>query len=516
MSKRSWSARIAGTRVWRSIFRHGWPDNPLDRSLVMTSGLFLHLHPVKVNRKSLRWSYSMGLGIITVALFLILIMTGTLLMFYYVPSVERAYPTMKAIQTGIPLGQFTRDMHRWAAQLMVLAAILHAARVFYTGAYKPPREFNWVIGVVLLVLTLGASFTGYLLPWDQLAYWAVTVGTNIAGYAPGVGAVVRTLLLGGREVGQNALIRFYTLHIMVFPLLLILVISYHTWRVRKDGGLAAQDADMDGAGEEVQTVSEAEPAPASQSGRDWEIFPNNPSKTYGLVELMHGASPMVGRGPENTVFAFPVVLLVEFVLFLGTSLLLFVLSLLRHAPLEEIANPAVTADPSKAPWYFVGLQELLEHMHPVLAGIFIPAVLIVFMLVIPYWDNQRAGAGRWFTSARGRRIVGWTSLYTLIVIPLYILLDNLFVPREALRGVAPESVSQWLIPIIVIGLLVALPVLVLRRWKPTPREVLLVLFTVMFVSAIIFTVSGQLFRGPGFQLYWPWNMPDGYNPLGTL
>ncbi len=163
-------------------------------------------------------------------------------MFYYVPSVERAYPTMKEIQLSVPLGQLTRNMHRWSAHGMVLMVILHMARVFYTGAYKPPREFNWIIGVVLLLLTLGASFTGYLLPWDQLAFWAITVGTNIAGYAPLVGDVMRQLLLGGSEVGQNALIRFYTLHIAVIPLLIGIFVSIHIWRVRKDGGLAINDS----------------------------------------------------------------------------------------------------------------------------------------------------------------------------------------------------------------------------------------------------------------------------------
>jgi len=213
----------------------------LDRSLVMTSNVFFHLHPVKVKRGSLKWSYTLGLGLISAILFGILTFTGILLMFYYVPSVERAYPTMKEIQLSVPLGQFTRNMHRWAAHAMVLSVVFHMARVFYTGAYLPPREFNWVMGVILLVLTLGASFTGYLLPWDQLSYWAITVGTNIAGYAPGVGEVLRTFLVGGREVGQGSLIRFYTLHIAVLPLLITLLVSVHVWRVRKDGGLAVND-----------------------------------------------------------------------------------------------------------------------------------------------------------------------------------------------------------------------------------------------------------------------------------
>src|SRR3970282_852610 len=193
MTLSSLTTRLFRSRVWRSFFRHGWPDNPLDRSLAMTSNLFFHLHPVKVSRRSLRWSYSFGLGILAVILFGVLVFTGALLMFYYIPSVERAYQTMKQLQLSVPLGQFTRNMHRWSGHAMVLIVILHLARVFYTGAYKPPREVNLLVGVALLLFTLGASFTGYLLPWDQLSYWAITVGTNIAGYAPLVGPAVREI-----------------------------------------------------------------------------------------------------------------------------------------------------------------------------------------------------------------------------------------------------------------------------------------------------------------------------------
>jgi len=239
-NKNRWSF-ITESRVWHSFFRHGWPDNPLDRSLVMTSNIFFHLHPVKVSRKSIRWSYSFGLGVITIILFGVLVFTGVVEMFYYVPSVERAYSTLKEIQLTVPLGEFTRNMHRWAAHAMVLVAILHMARVFYTGAYKPPREFNWTVGVVLLILTFAASFTGYLLPWDQLSFWAITIGTNIAGYAPVMGPTVRQTLLGGSEVGQNALTRFYALHVAIVPLSTVILISLHLWRVRKDGGLAAND-----------------------------------------------------------------------------------------------------------------------------------------------------------------------------------------------------------------------------------------------------------------------------------
>lgn len=247
-----------------------------------------------------------------------------------------------------------------------------------------------------------------------------------------------------------------------------------------------------------------------------DIFPKHGNKTYALAELVPRASPMVGKGPDNTVFSFPVVLLWEIILLLGVTLALFLFSLVKQAPLEEIANPQVTTDPAKAPWYFVGLQELLEHMHPLLAGVLIPALLVLFLLAVPYIDPSRAGVGVWFVSRRGRRIAAWTALYTLVVMPAYIVLDNAFSLRELLRASAPQWVAQGLLPALILAVLVALPALVLRRLRANRREVMLALFTVMLIAAVVFTMSGFLFRGPGFKLYWPWEMPNGYNPWNEL
>src|SRR5512135_3647954 len=171
-----------------------------------------------------------------------------------------------------------------------------------------------------------------------------------------------------------------------------------------------------------------------------EIFPQHTNKTYALVEVMPGESPLVGKGPDDTVFSFPVVLLWEIVLLLGVTFVIFVFSLVKQAPLETIANPLVTTDPAKAPWYFMGLQELLEHMHPLVAGILIPTILVLFLIVLPYIDRSKAGRGVWFTSRRGKRIVGWTALYTLIVMPIYIFLDNTYSVRELLRTAVPQWV----------------------------------------------------------------------------
>lgn len=247
-----------------------------------------------------------------------------------------------------------------------------------------------------------------------------------------------------------------------------------------------------------------------------EIFPKGTSKSFALVELMRGQSPMVGKGPEDTVFSFPVVLLWEITLLLGVTLALFWFSLFKQAPLEQIANPMVTSDPAKAPWYFVGLQELLEHMHPTLAGIFLPGVLVVFLLALPYIDHSRENIGIWFSTARGKRMVGWTALYTLVVMPIYIALDNAFPLREILRDSTAPWVAQWLLPAVILIVLVSIPAIVATVRKASLREILMVLFTIMLVSAMVFTVSGFLFRGPGFKLYWPWQMPDGYSPWMEL
>jgi quinol-cytochrome oxidoreductase complex cytochrome b subunit len=228
---------LVENRVFRSIVRHGFPDSNRNRSLVSFTNFFHHVQPVKVRLKAIEFTRTYYLGGLSLASFVILSITGILLMFYYHPSVPRAYDDMKDLEFVVSQGVFLRNMHRWAAHLMVLLVGLHMVRVFYAGAYKPPREFNWVIGIVLLLFTVLLSYTGYLLPWDQLAYWAVTVGTNMARAVPLVGEETRFLLLGGHTVNENALLRFYVLHCVVLPVALGLGVAIHLWRVRKDGGV---------------------------------------------------------------------------------------------------------------------------------------------------------------------------------------------------------------------------------------------------------------------------------------
>ncbi len=244
------------------------------------------------------------------------------------------------------------------------------------------------------------------------------------------------------------------------------------------------------------------------------VFPTGELKTYGLMELVRGTSPMVGKGPDDSIFAFPIVAILEGLLAIGTTLFLLLFSLLRDAPLEELANPDLTTNPAKAPWYFMSLQELLLHMHPILAGIILPGLVILFLVALPYLDNDRSDSGRWFASPRGRRIVLWTALYTLIVQPALIVFDELL----GLRGLGAASpvILQIVGPIMFGVLLLGLPLLLLWRFKPNRREVTLLIFTVIIVGAVVLTISGFLFRGPGMHLYAPWNMPDGYNPWSSL
>lgn len=258
------------SRVWRSVFRSGNGSSTLHRSLAIQQSLFLHILPTKVRRRMLGLDATWYLGTLTLGTFMVLVITGILLMFYYHPSVPQAYADMKDLRFVVSSGLFLRNLHRWSAHAMVFLAFAHMFRVFYRGAYRPPREFNWVIGVILLLITLLLSYTGYLLPWDQLAFWAITVGSNISSAVPVVGARVHFLMLGGNQVNANALLRFYVLHCVILPLAAILFVAVHFWRIRKDGGLYVKQSEpaREQAGETAAAaVAVAEPVEAVMEKR---------------------------------------------------------------------------------------------------------------------------------------------------------------------------------------------------------------------------------------------------------
>jgi len=390
------SPRFPRTRAWldetaRSVWRIGWPRTDKDRAAVMISSFFLHLPPARVSRHVLRPSYTLGLGLISAILFGVLTVTGLALMLYYVPHPPEAYRSVMDLQSVVTFGVILRNMHRWSAHAMVFVVFLHLCRVFWTGSYKRPREFNWVVGVVLLLLTLALSFTGYLLPWDQLAFWAITVGTNIAAYAPVVGDQVKFLLLGGHVIGPMTLLRFYVLHCVFLPLAVAVLISVHVWRVRKDG--------LSGAPEGSKPVEET-------AG----VFPPS-TKTWGLMALTRRPTVSVeARDPEDEVFAWPHLLYRELLVALGVVIALHVVSLLFMAPLEEMADPTRTPNPAKAPWYFLGLQELV-HYSAFVGGVLVPTLIVVALLALPYVDRHPRGVGRWF--APERRVAN--AIFTAVV-----------------------------------------------------------------------------------------------------
>jgi quinol-cytochrome oxidoreductase complex cytochrome b subunit len=412
MLTRLWKA-FQSTRVGRSIFRVGLPASNLERAQAAISSFLLHVQPAKVNRRVLKFRTTLGLGLISLYLFVILTATGVLLMFYYVPATDYAYQNMKDLEFVVTAGQVLRNMHRWAAHLMVLFVVLHMCRVFYTGAYKRPREFNWVLGVMLFLLTLALSFTGYLLPWDQLAYWAITVGTSIAGYAPVVGQKLKFMFLGGHVVGESALIRFYVLHVIVLPLAAVMLIAVHLWRVRKDGGLARPD----------------EPQPVQEDLTPAQL---PVTKTYGLMELARGTTPAVGINPEDEVFTWPHLVFRELLLFMATVAVLLVLAIFWNAPLEQIANPVHPPNPAKAPWYFLGLQELVAYS-AFWGGVVVPALLVTALMALPYADRKRKGVGVWFSRERKVALTVFTICLSVAVV--------LTVIGTAFRG--PNWSFQW-------------------------------------------------------------------------
>src|ERR1035437_322734 len=342
--------------IWQSIVRRDPLTTDKGKSELVFLNVWLHIHPAKVKKENLKFRHTFYLGFITFFLFLILLTTGIALMVYYRPYPPQAYQDMKDLQFAVFMGPFLRNMHRWAAHGMVVCVFLHMCRVFYTGSYKKPRQFNWVVGVVLLLLTLGISFTGYLLPWDQLAFWAITVGSNIGSYAPIVGGQLRELLLGGHSVGEAALLRFYVLHVAVLPSAMILLTIVHFWRVRKDGGLSRPDE----PGDVVQQV-------------ELKQLPTN--KTYGLMELARGTTPQVGKNPEEEVFSWPHLVFREILLFLLVTAVVLFLAIFWNAPLEEYANPIHPPNPAKAPWYFLGLQEFVSYS-AFWGGVVIPGLLV--------------------------------------------------------------------------------------------------------------------------------------------
>jgi ubiquinol-cytochrome c reductase cytochrome b subunit len=340
----------AGLRIndVRGVLRGDPPAKPNPRVKPHTEGAWFHIWPTFYHEAVTKFYPTFKLGMITTIFFIIEIITGLFLMLYYTPAPGISYDNMLRILSNVPLGQFVRDLHRLAAEGMVIAVWLHMGRTFLTGSYKKPRQFTWATGVILLLLTIGLSYTGYLLPWDQLAYWAVTIGASMADAAPPpeVGKAVGLLLKGAPDLGAGGLLRFYLLHVFAFPLIAIIFVFVHYYKVIRHGH--SLPPEMENIGEDnARKVSPDKRVPFLP-----DIFTNE---------------------------------LLWFGLIMAAMIVPIALNL-YHAPLEHAANPQSTPLHTVAPWYFLFIQGWLKLGDKTFWGVIFPTILIGLLLFWPYID----------------------------------------------------------------------------------------------------------------------------------
>lgn len=448
-------------RIRQSLFpRPINPESDRERKLMVLDSLILHLHPTSIPERTLKFSLTWGLGGLAALLMTVLIGSGVLLMFNYTPSADQAYNDILNLETQVWFGQLMRNLHHWAGNLMLVVVFLHLLRVFFTGGFHTPKQFNWLLGLCLLLLTVMASFTGYLLPWDQLAYWAVTVGTGLIEYVPLLGPSLQVVVLGGPEVAGTTLLNFYTLHIALIPITMLSLMMLHFFRVRKDGGLVIPRA----PGEELE-----------------RRYPHVTTIPHLVVrEMVVGLVVLAG-------------------------LLLF--AMVVNAPLEEMANPNVSPNPAKAPWYFMGFQELLLHFHPLFAAFIIPGTALLALIILPYVEPDMDMAGIWFRSVKGR-LMGLVAVgVAVIVTPLLVVADELILDFAGWLPSLPTLISNGLVPfaILLLGIIGFYEGLQ-RLFKATHCETAQATFILLLVSFIILMVIGVWFRGPGMVLMWPWDV----------
>ncbi len=417
-------------------------------------GLILHLHPRKVRESTLRYTLTFGLGGMAAMLLVIQVITGLLLKFHYEPSPESAYNSILNLQESLLFGKMLRNIHHWSAIAFVWIAFLHMLRTAFTGAYRPPRDMTWLTGLGLLLLVVLSNFTGYLLPWDQLSYWAVTVGTSLLSYIPIAGEPIRKALLGGAEVGQPTLTNFFNLHTGVIPLLIIALMAWHFWRIRRAGGVIVVEKDKE--------------------------------------------SPMVDTRPHlvNREFVVAVTLLAA----------IFLISSLLDAPLRDRANPAFSPNPAKAPWYFMGLQELLIHFHPLFAVFILPVAVLAAAVWMPYVRSTDKNQGIWFLSPNGISSAKMAAITGTILTIIFITVSEILPDPEVLLPKVPPLITTGLVPfILATGTIWLFLKYLRRRCSPNRAEIIQAVVVMIVVSYAVLTITGIFFRGEGMNLVWPWN-----------
>jgi quinol-cytochrome oxidoreductase complex cytochrome b subunit len=445
-------------RIWRSVFRGPvLPANDRERKWIVFNTLFLHLRPIRVPAATIRYTHTFGLGGMSLVLISLLMGTGALLMLAYEPVPLGAHESIRSLEAEVLFGRLVRSVHYWSANLVVVVALLHLVRVFATGAFRGPRQFNWIVGLSLLACVLTSSFTGYLLPWDQRSYWAVTIVTGMFDYVPALGEWLQRVVRGGAEVGTSTILTFYALHTTLVPVALVALMALHFWRVRKAGGVV-------------------QPGPTAQSG--------------------------AGR-PESVLFL-PNLLVREVAVALTLIACVLVLAIAFPAALGEPANPGMSPNPAKAPWYFMGFQELLLHFDPVFAVVVIPLAAAAVLLALPYLRCEAPGQGNWFLSATGRRTALAAAILALVVTPAWIVFDEFTAPFGA--G-APSVLSRGVLPFaFFVGGVVGFTAFAKRSWRASRSESIQAVFVLLLVGFAILTLTGVWFRGTGMALTWPWNL----------
>ena len=443
-------------RIWRSVFpRPIVPRTEKERRKTILDFFVLHARPVRVRRSTLPYAHTFGLGGSSLVLISLMVATGGLMMFAYEPTPERAYQSVVALEDGLLFGGFVRNIHHWSANLLVAVLVAHMLRVLFTGGFHGTRRFNWVIGVALLAGVLAANFTGYLLPWDQLAFWAVTICTGMFSYVPWIGDWLQQVARGGADISSTTLIIFYTLHTTIVPVVLVLAMGFHFWRVRKSGGVV-------------------DPRPADE----------------------------IEEEKAEYVSTLPDLLVKELAAALVLIAFVCVLAVFFNAPLGAPANPGMSTNPAKAPWYFLGFQELQLHFHPLIAVVIIPALAAFALLAIPYFRYPAPLSGPWFLSDIGRRTSLAAAVTAVFLTPVLIVIDELLLQPG---GGLPSLLWRGVVPMVLVGAgVVGFRAILMRRFGATKSEVVQALFVLSFVVLTVLTITGVWFRGPGMALSWPW------------
>lgn len=446
-------------RIWYSIFPGTFSGRPAGVPYQqLFNGLLLHFRPRSVPQRTLRLTLTWGLGGMAAVLIGMLFITGLMLKFTYQPVPDRAYESIIHLQNTVYFGQLIRNIHHWSGNALLLVVFLHLLRVFFSGAYHHPRQFNWIIGLLMFLLVLGSNFTGYLLPWDQLAFWAVTICTGMLEYVPGIGSELQNLIRGGADIGPATLSIFFAIHTAIIPAALIILMPFHFWRVRKARGL---------------------------------VIPRNPDD-----------DPQ-DRG--DSVATVPHLIVREVVVASVLIAFIMLISVLFNAPLGAKANPGLSPNPTKAPWYFAGLQELLLHFHPLFAVMVIPLAALGSLLVLPYLRYDADTAGVWFVSHRGRRIAVITAMIGVILTPLAILANEYVLDLTAWQSSMPAVISGGLLPtVLVLTGITGMYWLSRKKYRATRNEAIQAVFVLLLTAFVVLTITGIWFRGKGMALGWLW------------